>query len=833
VVGIVPLNEKNFATWRIQVKMALMRDDLWGYVSGTEAVPPADQAEAARRFKTRRDRALATMVMAIQPTLLYLVGDPTDPKEVYDKLTNTFQKKTWSNKLRLKKKLYSMKLSEGQSVHQLLKNFIELFDELAIIGEALDDEDKVIHLLASLPNDYNIIVTAMEAQDNIPSWEIVQEKLLHEELKHVSNQTCENTEKAFAGRTQFTWKNIKCFECGKIGHIKKNCRVFLKKINEYKASDKLNTAEVGTIEYDSCGLVHVLSAVETKQDAWIVDSGASRHMCNSRNYFDDISDLQNPVEIKVGDGRIIKASSIGTVMLKVNLSFDNINMKLINVLFVPKLAYNLVSVSQLSKEGKRINFCNKMCEILSSSDEILAIGNKIGDLYQLDSINIKSLYCVNSKTDCVEDLWHKRFCHINGEGLRKLIREKLVDGIDINNFNKISFCEPCAHGKNHRLPFPKKSLSRATEPLELIHSSVCKVSSPSLSGSNYFVTFTDDCTRYVWVYMIKTRDEVFVKFKEWKLLLEKQTDKKVKVLRSDNGEEFTSNEFQRYLRAVGVKHKTAIPKTTEQNDVSERLNRSLVEAVRTMLHDADLPKKFWAEALSTAVYVRNRSPTSALKCKTPYEAFYLTKPNVKYFRTFGCVAYAHVPKDERRKLDSKSTKSMFLGYCSKQKGYRLYDFNKMKVFLSRDVIFDEKNNITSQKETGIQASETYIELPIEEVTGDTPDIVPQQRRVRNKQRPVRNRRVPDRYGECTMVADITDNPPKVEDAVRGDEAEVWKQSVITEIQSMKDYQVWKLAELLKGSNVIKSKWPVYQEKLEAGGTVLKHKARLKKQHHTD
>ena len=136
----------------------------------------------------------------------------------------------------------------------------------------------------------------------------------------------------------------------------------------------------------------------------------------------------------------------------------------------------------------------------------------------------------------------------------------------------------------------------------------------------------------------------------------------------------------------------------QQNGVAERMNKTLVESVRSMLIDARLPHKFWAEALSTAVYLRNRSPTKAVEDKTPYEAWSGDRPNVKHLRVFGCIAYAHVPKDERRKLDSKSRKCILLGYGAEIKGYRLYDVERGKVLHSRDVIFAESSRLTTSGE---------------------------------------------------------------------------------------------------------------------------------------
>ena len=235
-----------------------------------------------------------------------------------------------------------------------------------------------------------------------------------------------------------------------------------------------------------------------------------------------------------------------------------------------------------------------------------------------------------------------------------MARDRLVDGFDYDPQQKIDFCESCVDGKHHRSRFPIGGGKRSDEILGLVHSDVCgKMSSQSLSGAKYFLTFIDDKTRYVWIYVLKHKDQVFSRFIEWKKMVEKSTGQQVKNLRTDNGGEFTSNEFEEYLKAEGVRYEQTIPRTPEQNGVAERMNRILVEAVRSMLSTSKLPHKFWAEALVTAVYLRNRSPTRAVEGMTPLEALTGEKPNVEHLKTFGCAAYAHVPKDERQKLDSK------------------------------------------------------------------------------------------------------------------------------------------------------------------------------------
>ena len=175
--------------------------------------------------------------------------------------------------------------------------------------------------------------------------------------------------------------------------------------------------------------------------------------------------------------------------------------------------------------------------------------------------------------------------------------------------------------------------------------------------------------------------------------MERSSGKKLNILRTDNGGEYVSTKFEDYLKSEGIRHECTVPKTPEQNGVAERMNRTLVETMHSMLIDAKLLHTFWAEAISTAVYLRNRSPTKVLKDMTPFEAWMKQKPCVDHLRVFGCVAYAHVAKDERKKLDSKSTKCIFLGYGEETKCYSLYVSSRSKVIYRQDVQFNEEGKV--------------------------------------------------------------------------------------------------------------------------------------------
>ena len=149
-----------------------------------------------------------------------------------------------------------------------------------------------------------------------------------------------------------------------------------------------------------------------------------------------------------------------------------------------------------------------------------------------------------------------------------------------------------------------------------------------------------------WIFFLKSKDEVFSKFKEFKALIENHTEKKIKTFRSDNGGEFTSNEFKELCKDSGIKRELSTPYNPQQNGVAERKNRTIMEVARDMLHDQDLPMHIWAKATRIVVYVQNRTPHRLLENKTPEEVFSGKKLEVSHLRIF-VVLYTYIFQKRR------------------------------------------------------------------------------------------------------------------------------------------------------------------------------------------
>jgi transposase InsO family protein len=233
-------------------------------------------------------------------------------------------------------------------------------------------------------------------------------------------------------------------------------------------------------------------------------------------------------------------------------------------------------------------------------------------------------------------------------------------------------CKGCSLGKNVKGSF-LRSDNRSKEILDLIHSYVCgPMIVASLNGYLYYVLVIDDHSQKNCIYFMKNKDGVFAKFQEFKAQLENLTRRNIKVLRSDNGGEYTSKDFRNFFIEEGIKKEYTYPYNPQQNGVAESKNRIIIEATKAMIHDQSLPMTLWVEACMTTLYVYNMSPHQILKNINPKESFTRVKPEIGHFRIFGCPIYFHVPKEKRYKIHPLGRKGTFLGYNEYSEAYRIY-----------------------------------------------------------------------------------------------------------------------------------------------------------------
>jgi transposase InsO family protein len=168
----------------------------------------------------------------------------------------------------------------------------------------------------------------------------------------------------------------------------------------------------------------------------------------------------------------------------------------------------------------------------------------------------------------------------------------------------------------------------------------------------YFMTFIDDCTRFCYVYLLKSKDEALHYFKIYKAEVEYQLERKIERLLSDRGGEYFSNDFSKFCAELGIIHERTLPYSPQSNGIAERKNRTLTDLVNAMLDTAGLSKEWWGEAILTAYHVLNRVPMKNKEI-TPFEEWEKRRLNLSYLRTWGCLAKVNVPINKNESLDPK------------------------------------------------------------------------------------------------------------------------------------------------------------------------------------
>jgi hypothetical protein len=215
---------------------------------------------------------------------------------------------------------------------------------------------------------------------------------------------------------------------------------------------------------------------------------------------------------------------------------------------------------------------------------------------------------------------------------------------------------------------------------------------------------------------------VLGKFKEFKALIENLSERKIKTLRLDNGGEYTSKEFVSFWRDVEIKLELTTPYNPQQNGVAEIKNRTIMEAVKTMIHDQDLPMHLWAKAARTTMYVHNRLSHNALGFKTPKEVFSGKKPEVSYLKIFGCLVFVHILKEKRTKMDPSGKKRIFVGYCEVSKAFRIYIPGYHHIEIKKDVTFDKDATLKNSRRC--QLEEVYEEPVAPRVAEPMREVIP-------------------------------------------------------------------------------------------------------------
>jgi hypothetical protein len=721
-------------------------------------------------------------------------------------------------------------------MNQHVDKLDELVTKLEMAGKEIGEREQVDILLNSLSEPYAQVVIGIENwnEDKITLAEVTS-RLLHEEEKH--EQANKKDEAAFQaggkGKRRRDKSQVTCYGCNKKGHYKSECP------EKEKGEDTAARAD----EY-----VFAAQTEQRNKKRFLLDSGASRHMVNDVGMLTGTKYLKEHATVHLADNSEVPGIAVG----KLKVILQGVAVVITNVLLVPELERNLISIEGLTGMGAEVKFADGSCKINRSGKTVLTVKSNRG-LYEFDAEVEKGETAALVETT-QEKEWHKRLGHVPYVTLDKMAKEGIVEGLPKNwNPGTIDNCISCIKGKLARKKFPTSEQNR-NDGKVVLHTDMMgpmRVMTPE--KKKYVITFLIEESRYAEIALCSRKSEAAKKTIEFITKYKVQTGKTIQIIRSDNAKEYVEGDLKKYCEKQGIIQETTVPHTPQQNGMAERLNRTLMEMAKCMLFESGMSDTWWGEAIITATYVRNRIHSNTIK-STPYETEFGVKADVGYMRQFGEDCFAFVPEGTRTKLKPKAIECRFLGYGDRVKGYRLVRKDNKKIIHSRDVKWLtvekmpmsieitetdeqeqavgelepqhdklERNKDTSKVKEELKELRVRFHDELTPATTNPETITP--RRSGRVTRPVM------KYGTYANAAIMVfaavpgDEPTSYQESQEGKESKEWKLAMESEMKSLEENGTYEACNLPNGKKAIGCKW-VYKIKKGADGEIIKYKARI-------
>ncbi|KAH9724999.1 hypothetical protein KPL70_007704 [Citrus sinensis] len=675
----------DYAYWKTRMRIYLQALDyeIWEVVCdgpfmpmfkdeiGDDIPKPSSQwSELEKRKMSLNSKAMNALFCALDKKEFHRVSSCESAQEIWHKLEVVYEgtNQVKESKISRYTRQYELfQMEQNENVYSMYTRFTDIVNTLGALGKTFSNSEKVKKIIRSLPKEWRPKRTAIEeAKDlnTLPLDDLIGSLISYEEdlaaekgheekkksialkaSKYESDEESEPDDEELAmlarrfrkffkktgERRNFrNFKNyrekkeaITCYECKKPGHIRSECPLInkLKKkamVATWDDSEEESNDEEGSQEVSNLALMAIggdddlNEGLKKKKNKWYLDSGCSRHMTGNYAWFSSFTKIENGGDVSFGDNSKGKILGIGNV--------GKVSSTLIeNVCLVENLKHNLISISQLCDKGYKVIFDKFSCVIENSCDgKTLFVGNRCGNVYIID------IECASTLDKCFSALhddcwlWHRRLGHASMDLISKILKDNLVKGLPKIGFQKDKICEACQFGKQIKTSFKNKNHISTSKPLELLHIDLFGPSRyASLNGKYYAFVIVDDYSRYTWVLFLANKDDALDAFKVLCKKLQNEKGHGIVCIRSDHGGEFENHAFESFCNNLGIEHQFSSPRTPQQNGVVERKNRSNLN-------------------------------------KTPYELWKDRKPNIGYFKVFGCKCFVLNTKDNLGKFDPKS-----------------------------------------------------------------------------------------------------------------------------------------------------------------------------------
>ena len=630
---IEKLNSSNYTHWARNVRAFMRGEDCLKIVLREEEEPSVNNYTRWKEYQSRKGAAYALIFASCTSEIQEYISSIDEPADMWDILHEKLDgAASRAGRTMIARQFNQSKPEANQPIQSYIAKLLQYRRRLSGTEQAISDEAFSSHLISTLPMIFNSFVDIVLHQpegysvENLISKVVEAEATLETRTKEqgslntsltsgsalftsheyspMGNNRGNRFTTRISGRNSYRGNQRRrsgrqdpatCWYCGLRGHKESECRT-----KKRAAQLSHRRRPEGNCSSAAVSVTRVQALVATRRrvlayQEWIIDSGATYHICHSRSSFYYLARLPEQISIILGDRSEIFAYESGKIRLNLTseCSID------ISAIYVPSFSISLLSIGQLSSQYS-ITFTEMTCSIIrpsvGSANQQIELATFTNGLYRMkaevssQTTSRAEIFAATSTAKPTLELWHQRFGHIGRNSLRLALGESLPKSKDSA---LVPTCEPCILGKQHeniiRTPVPPVS-----RPFELIHSDVCgPIAVPSFSGQKYFVVYIDDYSRRVWVYFVKSKDslEMTSVFQEFLARMDKAYPKwPIARFRCDNGRgEYDNRLFRGILRVSGISFEPAPPYTQHKNGKGERMIQTLITKARTLLIDAKLP----------------------------------------------------------------------------------------------------------------------------------------------------------------------------------------------------------------------------------------------------
>lgn len=483
---------ENYREWAFAMKHFLALDKLDTFVIEVENAAATEStsttATVAALASTKEQEAKSKLVLSIDPSLYMHIESAVKAKDIWNKLAAMYADTGVSRRITLLRRLISARLEDYDSMELYVNFVIDTAHKLNASGLKIGDDWVGSLLLAGLPSRFQPMIMGIEHSGIEITSDNIKTKLLDDD-----SNFSENSGGAFAAKRQkiFKKKELKCYECSEEGHKRSKCP-------RLKSNSKSNN-ENSRRQNNSGKNAHAFSAIflagNFNKTDWYIDSGASSHLTVNIDWLSNRRQVDN-ASITVANNHNLPIECSGEIEMRSCIEGETKSIIVYDVMCVPQLTTNLLSVSQLVRRGNTVLFDENGCRILNAHNELIAVGEIYNNMYRLKIQHID--YCMQTSLNSAS-VWHRRLGHLSDSVLSKMnvaVNGLKIDGKLDNKFNCISCCE----GKQTRNSFGNNG-TRAKSLLEIIHTDLCgPTKTKSIGGAHYFLLFVDDYSRMVFVY---------------------------------------------------------------------------------------------------------------------------------------------------------------------------------------------------------------------------------------------------------------------------------------------------------------------------------------------